>query len=154
MLRDVSPSILDEHLAYILGKQVYQLKSKHLGMDIAGLTFELVLGYEFQIRRKAATLVNEDGKTLKEALADAAADSQLKERHFNTPLALQGAGGKARGKKRPFSPAAKVAAGPPASQRSGGRYTKFSGLLPGGKQICYAWSNRSEGCRGGCGREH
>eukprot|EP00971_Amphidinium_carterae_P236624 4696351-Amphidinium_carterae.1 len=40
-------------------------------------------------------------------------------------------GGKARGKKRPFSPAAKVAAGLPASQRSGGRYTKYSGLPSG-----------------------
>eukprot|EP00971_Amphidinium_carterae_P056150 1107493-Amphidinium_carterae.3 len=92
MLREVTPAILDDHLAFILGKQVYQLKSKHLGMDIAGPTFELVLSYEWQIRRKAATLVNEGGMSLKDALADAAGDSQLKERHFNTPqLAKLGA---------------------------------------------------------------
>eukprot|EP00971_Amphidinium_carterae_P312712 6215244-Amphidinium_carterae.1 len=62
-----------------------------MGMDLAGPTFELVLSYEYQLRRKAATLMNEEGATLKQALQTAASDSELKERQFNTPLSLQSA---------------------------------------------------------------
>ena len=69
----------------MLGDHVLGLKARNKDGDvIAAPDFELVLAYDFQIRRQMVKLMNE-GSSMKLALKDSMSDTTIKERYFLTP---------------------------------------------------------------------
>ena len=69
----------------MLGKHVLGLKAKNQdGETVASPDFDLMLSYDFQVRRAMVKLVNE-GRLMHEALKEAMTDTTIKERYFLTP---------------------------------------------------------------------
>ena len=67
------------------------LKAKDAsGEVVAAPTLELVLSYEFQIRKHMTKAMNE-GTDMQKALQDAMKDTTVKERYFLTPATLEAA---------------------------------------------------------------
>ena len=96
-LKELSPQIFQEYLDYLLGEFVWGLRAKDgRGNTFGAPPWNLVISYEHAIRVKAVTLVKK-GHTFKDALRMAWEDAVTKERHFTTPLGMQGAG---QGKRR------------------------------------------------------
>ena len=149
-------SVIEDYKDYVLGDYVWGLHAKDSqGNTIASPPWSLVLSYELAIRREAAKLVNQEGKTLTASLKQAWKDPTVKERHFTTPLALYS--------KRP-APASSSAApsakrGDFASQRAKGRGKGRAGgktgpsggtcasHTPDGDLICYRLNTAGEKCR-------
>ena len=89
-LKGLSPQTFLDHVDYILGDHVYNLKGPDT-MD--GPTRARVIGYEQAVREKAVVLVRK-GATLANALKEARDDALTKERFFISPLALEAASAK------------------------------------------------------------
>ena len=96
---DVTPQLWQDYLKYLLGEKVAQLGFKdpatgnHMG---TAPSWRLLLSYELSIRRKALEDVT-DGMTYGAALRAAWKDSETKQVHFTTPLALELAMGRQKG---------------------------------------------------------
>jgi hypothetical protein len=86
-LERVTPNIYRQLVAYILGEDVAKLESKDQnGHSLGFPSWELVLEYEYQIRKKAAKLLALGREThLEEALKAAIDDQTLRGKHFLTP---------------------------------------------------------------------
>ena len=137
------------------------------GTIISAPSMELVLSYEFQIRKQMVKLMNE-GETMREALDQAMKDGVVKERFFLTPAAysaLTQMGGKKEKSRSPrrdrghggqgyYSGGSSGSKG----KSKGGKSKKGSKALhsktPDGREICYAWNNKDQRCRHKCGRLH
>ena len=142
---------------YVLGDYVYGLTAKDSeGYTIATPPWSLVVSYEAAIRKHAAKLVNQEGKTWPVSLKEAIKDPTTKERYFTTPLALYakrpaaalnasasssapkkgdaGQGGK-KGRGR-----GKSGARPPGAQHCASH-------TPEGDMICYRFNTAGEKCR-------
>ena len=84
-LRGIQPQHFLKYLDLMLGDHVLGLKARDKdGQVIATPDFDLMLAYDYQVRRQMVKLVNE-GATMAEALKEAMADTTIKERHFLTP---------------------------------------------------------------------
>ena len=84
-LRDLQPQHFLKYLDLMLGDHVLGLKARGKdGEVVASPDFDLMLSYDFQVRRQMVKLVNE-GATMIEALREAMADTTIKERYFLTP---------------------------------------------------------------------
>ena len=130
-------------------------------------SLKLIIHYEYQMRKEAVDLVNK-GTKLGEALRQVTKDSDVRERHFSTPLAVSSAtqavqpdpwrqrqkGERQHPYEVPFAKGKNKGRGKGkgkkgrGKQRSGGLH----GSTPDGRQICFAFNN--EGCSGSCGRVH
>ena len=92
-LQKLSPQTWSKYADYLLGEKVYNLTIP--GHDDKSSTpvrppWPVILHYEQQIRKKAFREVRESGTRINDALVAARRDSELKEIHFASPLALLG----------------------------------------------------------------
>ena len=88
-LRDNNPNLWHKYSDYLLGEHVLALKAKNArGEIVATPSLELVLNYEYQVRKLMVRAMNE-GKPITEALEEAMRDTTTKERYFLTPAALE-----------------------------------------------------------------
>ncbi len=78
--------VWNELVTHLLGPKIYEYRSRHN----VGLSWEGLLEYEYQIRRKAMELVTETTSTLDEALRAAWKDTTLENRHFTLELVTAG----------------------------------------------------------------
>jgi hypothetical protein len=75
---------------YMLGEQVAKLEVKESSGILVRPQWDQVLTYDFEVRTKAYELVNYDGVTLTAALVAARKDSEIRNLHLITPLAVGG----------------------------------------------------------------
>ena len=175
VLRDISPNLFNKYADYLMGEHVMGLKAKDAsGEVVAAPTLELVLSYDYQVRKFMAKAMNE-GSTMIRALEDGMKDTSTKERYFLTPATLEAAsaskGAPAEVRLKSRSPRRIEESGGGGrsswSQRSkGDKGRKGSGKgktkggktlhsrTPDGRDICYAWNNKDQRCRFNCGRVH
>ena len=176
-LKDLAPQDFLKYLDLMLGDHVLGLKARNKDGDvIAAPDFELVLAYDFQIRRQMVKLMNE-GSSMKLALKDAMSDTTIKERYFLTPnvysqvqvhttstRSYNSGGDLARsrspGRNPPWSDRygesfkgkGKGKKGGKGRGKKGGK--QMHDKTPDGRQICWRWNNPRERCRFNCGRLH
>ena len=174
-LRELQPQTFLKYVELMLGDHVLGLKAKNKdGTTIASPDFELLLAYDYQVRRHMVKQVNE-GHAMVEALQPAMKDTTIKERYFLTPnvysqVAAQwnhggdsgyaaGERGRSRSPLRRYSDAPWHHKGKGKGKKGAGKSKKGAkGKLhdrtPDGRQICYKWNSPTERCRFDCGRLH
>jgi hypothetical protein len=171
-LMDMAPRCWEDYVDYLLGERVYRMEIPKLGED--GTVpleppWQIILSYDFALRREAFTRVRDDSTgalTLAKALLDVCKDSELKELHFTSPLALCGAthkraqsGPKAekvwqdedkykkvkkdKGKKK--GGGKNKGGGKGKDRQDGGKGGGLTGNTPDGKRICFDFNN-AMGC--------
>ena len=142
---------------YVLGDYVYGLTAKDSeGYTIATPPWTLVVAYEAAIRKHAAKLVNQEGKTWPVSLKEAIKDPTTKERYFTTPLALYAKRPSAAMNASSSSVAPKKGDAGQGGKKGRGR-GKSGGKPPGaqrcashtpeGDMICYRFNTVGEKCR-------
>lgn len=171
ILRDLQPMHFLKYLDLMLGEHVLGLKAKNQdGETVASPEFDLVLSYDFQVRRSMVKLANE-GRLLHEALKESMLDTTIKERYFLTPNVYSQVAGHAR--QPPWRSRSPPTERPWGADRgrdwdkgkgksrkgsSKGKGKKGGKQLhdrtPDGRQICWRWNNPKERCRFNCGRLH
>lgn len=88
-LQDMGPQVWQSHVEYVLGKKVYQAEIKARDRSQTYTPSWLtVLEYEYQIRVRAAELVNASGRTLAAAMKEAREDQEVFRDHFITPVSF------------------------------------------------------------------
>ena len=159
-LQGVAPYHFQNYADFLLGDFVFGLHATDAaGGVVSSPAFDLVIAYEFQLRKNVMKLLNAGGK-LVSALEKSMADMVIKERYFVTPSALRAMmppppppvwGGRERSRSR--------------GRRGGGKgkgkgkgKVKFVGDLKKvteeGVQMCFKFNNAHEKCRGPCDRAH
>ena len=103
-LQDLEKEVYETYIDYLLGGQVSSLTTTAPGEE--GLAerqllppWTLVISYEGQIRKKAMSLVREEGETLAAGLKRAYKDQELRQRYFITPMALSPKASEGGGKR-------------------------------------------------------
>ena len=173
-LRDLQPQHFLKYLDLMLGDHVLGLKARDKdGQVIATPEFDLMLAYDYQIRRQMVKLVNE-GTSMSDALKEAMTDTTIKERHFLTPNVYSQVSNPSSGRsdnyqRRSRSPVrgwrawnderweASKSKGKGKKGSSKGKNRKGKVVhdrTPDGRQICWKWNNPRERCRFNCGRLH
>jgi len=89
ILHDFDMSVFEAHLDYVLGDECFRMAEAHPGVRVTP-SWELLLSYEHELRKKAIKCVNEEGLTLKAALRAARESSDHRTKYLITPLALHG----------------------------------------------------------------
>ena len=89
-LKSSSLELWRKYTEHILGENVASNKATAQGQEF-GCSWEILLNYEFQIRKLACKKVLYEDKDVATALEEAMADLQIKEKHFITPMALMAA---------------------------------------------------------------
>lgn len=167
-LADITPFTAIEYLNYICSKNISQLES--LTVDDVSLHRPSlnITSYEYQMRKEVVDMVNRGG-TWVEALRAVVKNADVRERYFSTPLAVTSAvqslketswtsPKKWQDRRHPYGEQPKGKGkskqkGKEGKQKSKGR-SSLQGSAPDGRQLCFAWNNKDEGCTGGCGRVH
>ena len=156
-LQDAVPEAILDYADYLLGDQVRGLESHDdSGAVISRPSWPLILKYDLELRKKQARLIN-DGGTFRDSLKKACNDTALRDRHFVTPLAVQGPGAASSSGRRGRSRTPKNGKGKRAYSKGGGRGGRGGQWLsrtPDGREICYAYNSQNERCKGRCGRVH
>jgi hypothetical protein len=173
-LQELKPETWSRYADYLLGEKVYNLKvpaATNESMDAIKVPWPVVLHYEYEIRKKALKECREMGTSLDQALSDAMKDSELKEVHFTSPLALMGRKrinddtkewGKDKWLKKEGGKGKKEgggAKGKGKGKKEGGKGAKAGkqqlvGNTADGRQICFAFNNTSGCSTASCGRVH
>ena len=166
-LKNVSPFTGIEYLNYLCGKDVAMMEAQTVeGASLHRPSLKLVMHYEYQMRKEAMELVNK-GMDFTKALMTTTKDD-IRERHFSTPLAVSSASqslhdpyrqrGVKSERQHPYEPPYHKGKGKSKSKGKKGKGRSRSGSLqgstPDGRQLCFAWNNPQEGCKGGRGRVH
>jgi len=95
-LQSVSVELTNEYLDYILGERVKGLEAKDQdGVIVARPSWNLVLAYDFQVRKEAARRIMK-GDDFATAMRAAWTDLETRERFFVTPVALSGSAAPSR----------------------------------------------------------
>ena len=173
-LRGLVPQHFLKYLDLMLGDHVLGLKARDKdGQVIATPDFDLMLSYDYQIRRQMVKLVNE-GATMEEALKEAMTDTTIKERHFLTPnvysqvtstTSSRSDGFRQRSRSpvrawKPWQddrweqPRGKGKGKKGSSKGKNRKGKQVHDKTPDGRQICWKWNNPRERCRFNCGRLH
>jgi len=111
VLRDYTVDVFDQHAEYLLGDECLLIGEANPTMTCTP-SWELLMKYEFELRRLAIRKVNEGGMTLAEGMAFARRSVEHRTSYFITPLAMPGSRAQAprpaafsvpetRGSKRP-----------------------------------------------------
>ena len=87
-LNGLHPDALEPHLLWLIGKEVLQLECKVKGVVVAVPYFELMLSFELELRKWALKQMQLQSWTLIYALEKARENTDLRQRHFLTPLSL------------------------------------------------------------------
>jgi len=91
ILHDFDMSVFDAHLDYVLGDECFRMAEAHPGVRVSP-SWELLLAYEHELRKKAIKSVNESGLTLKAALRAARESSDHRTKYLITPWPSMGPG--------------------------------------------------------------
>ena len=166
ILQNLNPFTFLDYLGYITGKHVAQMETQTVdGVTLHKPSVKLLLNYEYQMRKEVVEEVNQ-GKCMADVIQRITKNSDIRERHFSTPLAVSSASqalqagwgkgshglqwqnlesnlkGKGKGKKGK------------GKQKGKKGEERVHSTTPDGRQICFAWNNKKEGCKGGCQRLH
>lgn len=167
-LKDVEPQVIYTYTDYLFGEQVMGLEGKDPnGRVVSKPSFDLLLSYELQLRKKQAKLINE-GHTFANALQDAMKDAETKTRYFTTPLAISSvhnaaaddSWGSGWGKQK-WRSSDKDNAGWKKRKTGKDDWSKGQGKggkglankTPDGRAICFRFG-KSPDCPGNCGFVH
>jgi hypothetical protein len=173
--KDLGIETWNLHADYVLGPRVLFLAAKdENGREVKKPSWPLVLSYEYRIRKKAVELANE-GRSLALALKSAREDSDLKQEHFSTPMAIapprtgSGSsgyahqGGDDHGTKRKDYADRKDDRDRRGDDRKDDKRAKrprlpaglsLKSTTPDGRKLCYGFNNPQEKCKGRCGKVH
>ena len=170
-LAKLHPYDFDLHVEHVLGEQIAGLKIESRA-GILRPTLNLVLEYEYQVRKKAVKLVIESGATYKEALRTSRELDSLRTRYFTTPLTVLAPDLAKQHSQRRSSPlrlrsnSRGRSRTPPLGVRGGGkgggrgrsggrgRGVTTATTTPDGRPICFRFNNKDERCRGPCRFAH
>ena len=164
VLKDICPAHFYDYADFLLGEQVLGLHARDAkGAVIASPPFDLVLAFDFQLRKHVMKELNA-GVSLVVALQQATKDVNLRERFFTTPCLFHGserighqhaARSRSRGRQAPRG-------GPRRKGNGKGKYVsrgqaseaELHSVTSDGTQICFRYNNPEECCRGPCQRAH
>ena len=174
-LATINPQLFEDFVSYLLSDNCYYLAGRSAeGYNISGPSWQQLLIYEHQVRKKAWATVQNQGTDFSTALRAAWRDPVVKERFLTTPVALAAAGGSKRaydgdggGNPRPGKrtqsagrgkgsykgkPAAGKGKGKGKGGKTAGERLGCASRTPDGQAICYGYSDfnvrcREKGCR-------
>lgn len=86
-LSTTSPDIWRDHVDFVLADEIYGFSIHAAGFTVT-VPWDVVLSYEFQIRKQACRLVMFDNLDIASALLKARKDTEVKEKYFSTPVSL------------------------------------------------------------------
>jgi hypothetical protein len=164
-LADLDPGDYARLSDHILGKHCYGLRVQCPDGSTLGPRWQLILDYDYQVRKRAYELITTASATLSAALKEACASSEVKELYLVTPMAL---GAREGGRERSRSGGRRGGTDAGAHKGSGKRRNKGRGgkgkgqgkslglksRTPDGRSICYRFNNPSETCAGKCNMVH
>ena len=164
VFHDLEPQDFVHYVDYLLGDQVYNLKSEdEHGSVVSTPTLKLVLSYEHQLRKEVTKRMN-SGTQMKQALEDVRKDTSIKERYLLTPMSLSALTAMhppapTRSRSPRGSGAVPEPLNPPRRVKGEGKGKKgkdksLHSKTPDGKEICFKWNSMKERCRYNCGRVH
>jgi len=87
ILQDYKVAVFDAHVDYILGDECMLIAEANPTMCVAP-SWDLLMKYEYEVRKLAIRRVNEGGCTLAEGMAQARASIPHRTSYFITPLAM------------------------------------------------------------------
>jgi len=87
ILKDYSVQVFERHVDYILGDECHLIGEANPTMACTP-TWDLLMKYEFELRKHAIRKVNEGGMTLAEAMEAARRSIEHRTSYFITPLAM------------------------------------------------------------------
>lgn len=174
-LQGVSPMKWQRYADFLLGDKVSNLKIPCLqgdAMQSVRPPWNVVLHYEYELRKAAMKAARDSGQQIDEALSAAMANSELKEVHFTSPLALMNMSRerapkregewaketnaekkwrKGKGKGKGKEPKGK---GKGKGKEAKGKGKGLISSTADGRQVCYGY-NDPAGCQvEGCSRLH
>jgi hypothetical protein len=159
-LAGLTPADFGKYTDYLLGKRVWQMQGRDsAGNVVATPTWELVLSYEFELRKKAYDLVKEDAHSLSDALGMVIKDVEIRERYLITPMTFMASFPGKRLNPWPDQNDSVLKKGKDAGKGGGGggkqqQQQKLHTRTPDGRNICFKFNNPEEGCNGSCGFAH
>ena len=165
-LKDIEPQVIYNYIDYLFGEQVMGLEAKDPnGRVVSKPSFDLLLSYELQLRKKQAKLIN-DGQSFANALHDAMKDTETKTRYFTTPLAISAVHhavsdeaqskkwkGNASWNKGDWNKSDWRRKGKSDANKGQGKGGKLHNKTPDGRSICYRYGKTPD-CTGSCGFVH
>ena len=168
--RDLEPNDFTRYVDWLLGEKVYSLqipKAQAEGTQPLHPPWTVLLRFEQQVRKEAYKQALRFNRSIKLTLQEAMANSELKEVHFVSPVALamnqrtttadaapSGVHVLGGEENLPNKFAKKGTKG--KGKGKNGRFDKRYGFIhsqtPDGRQICYGFQEGK--CKGNCGRVH
>ena len=166
MLQQINPFTFLDYLGYLTGKHVAQMETQTIdGVTLHKPSVRPLLNYEYQMRKEVVEEVNQ-GKCMAGELQRITKNSDVRERHFSTPLAVSSASQALQASWKEKGPGWNPT-NPDGGFKGKGKGKKGKGkkgkkqheerlhsTTPDGRQICFAWNNKREGCKGGGQRLH
>ena len=163
-LATLSPFTFLDYIGYIMGKQVAHMETQSIdGVAMHRPSVKLLVNYDHQMRKEIIDHMNE-GQEMAAEFQLVVKNADLRERHFSTPLAVSSASQSLEGLKGRVDSERKWHPYPPPKGKGKGKGKgkhkgKYKGdflhaTTPDGRQLCFAWNNKAEGCKGGCNRVH
>jgi hypothetical protein len=173
-LAPINPQLFEDFVSYLLSDNCYYLAGKSAeGYNVNGPSWQQLLIYEYQIRKRAWASVQNQGLDFPTALRTAWKDASVKERFLTTPIALANAGGSKRsydgegssnpraGKLKPGAGRGAGGKGKAGKGKGGGKGKGVKSAAerlgcaartPDGQAICYGYNDvhvrcREKGCR-------
>ena len=167
ILADLNPFTFLDYVGYLTGNYVARLETQTVdGITLHKPSIKLITSYDYQMRKEVIEQMNM-GKRMVEEIKQVTKNADLRERHFSTPLAVSsasqslGANPKQRGDKdgdrwNPYPPPNPKGKGKHKGKKGKGKYKGdfLHSTTPDGRQLCFAWNNAKEGCKGECNRVH
>ena len=159
ILTNISPFTFLDYLGYLTGKYVAQMETQTVdGIALHRPSIKLLINYDHQMRKEVIEQMNE-GKDMAAELHSVTKNSDLRERHFSTPLAVSSASQsleKNNARWQPYPPNEKGKGKHKGKHKGKGKFKGefLHATTPDGRQLCFAWNNKNEGCKGGCNRVH
>ena len=163
ILSDINPFTFLDYVGYLTGHHVAQMETQTVdGITLHKPSIKLIASYDHQMRKEVVEQMNL-GKSMALELKAVTKTADLRERHFSTPLAVSSASqslanpkGKEADRERwqPYPP--KGGKGKRKGKKGKGKYKGdfLHSTTPDGRQLCFAWNNAKEGCKGDCNRVH
>ncbi len=166
MLSEINPFTFLDYLGYLTGNYVARLETQTVdGITLHKLSIKLIVSYDHQMRKEVIEQMNL-GKNMADEIKLVTKNADLRERHFSTPLAVPSAaqslaaprqrGDKDGDRWHPYPPPKGGKGKTKGKQKGKGKYKGdyLHSTTPDGRQLCFAWNNAKEGCKGDCNRVH
>ena len=101
LFRGMGPGVWADFSDYLMGEKVYLMKIPNQYGDNTGVRppWHVLLQYEFQVRKEAVKTSVRENRPLAEVLPEKSRDSEIREQHFISPIALQSMINEGRGNR-------------------------------------------------------